>query len=328
MKRVDFHTEVPTTLRIAMPAVSSPSLRIALFGASVSAALLAPMASAHAEAMIGLANGQQLFTFDSATPGTSSALVPITGLQGGASLVGIDLRPSTGVLYGVAGNGTLYTLNATTGAASFIGSLSTGPLSGGRVGGIDFNPVPDLAGNASLRITDITAVNNNLRVNVNPGLIGQTIVDGNLTLNGVSTGLSSIAYAMNDRDPATGTALYGINSGNLYRVTDPNAGTLALVGSLGVATTGLDGFDISGLTGASFAALSNSTNSGSSFYTINLSTGAASLVGVFSQTVGLVQDVTAATQAPQVSAVPEPETYAMMLLGLAGMGWVARRRRR
>lgn len=37
--------------------------------------------------------------------------------------------------------------------------------------------------------------------------------------------------------------------------------------------------------------------------------------------------VNASDRAGDVPAIPEPGTYAMMLLGLAGMGWVARRRR-
>lgn len=66
----------------------------------------------------------------------------------------------------------------------------------------------------------------------------------------------------------------------------------------------------------------------SSFYTINLTTGAATLIGAFSSNLGSVLDITAATPAPVIGAIPEPETYAMLMLGLASIGWMARRRRR
>lgn len=304
-----------------MPAHPSPtSLRPALLRTALSAVLLAPVAAAQAEPIVGLLNGNRLTTFESATPGTASAPVNVTGLQPGANLVGIDLRPSTGVLYGLSQDGTLYTLNAGSGAASFVGSL-TQTLGSGVIG-IDFNPVPDLLGNPSLRIF---SGSQNLRVNVNVNGAPVTNVDG--ALNGAISLLDGAAYTNNDRDPATGTALFGIFGGSLYRVTDPNLGLTALVGSLGVQTAeGATGFDISGLTGASFASLT--APGGQGFYSVNLGTGTATLIGAFGTPLGAVLDITAATGAPAVSAIPEPETYALMLLGLTAVGWAGRRRRR
>lgn len=143
---------------------------------------------------------------------------------------------------------------------------------------IDFNPVPDLAGNASLRITTAEISQNNLRVDVNSGLVGTTVVDGDI---GSPAGFfSGIAYTNNDRDPGTGTTLYGISRGFLYQVTDPNAGTHMLVGSLGVSGLNSDflvGFDVSGFSGTAFASLLQTTGTG--FYSINLATGAATLLG-------------------------------------------------
>lgn len=301
-----------------MPAYPSPTtLRAALLRTAVSAVLLAPLAAAQAEPIVGLLNGNRLTTFDSATPGTASAPVAVTGLQAGANLVGIDLRPSTGVLYGLSQDGTLYTLNAASGAASFIGSLSQ-TLGSGLIG-IDFNPVPDLAGAASLRIF---SGSQNLRVDVN----GTPVTNVDTALNGATSLLAAVAYSNNDRNPATGTSLFGINGGNLYQVTNPNGGVTALIGSLGVpAFEGAAGFDISGSTGMSFASLSVP---GQGLYSINLASGAAALLGAFDSRLGAVLDITAATGAPAVSAIPEPETYALMLLGLTAVGWAGRRRSR
>lgn len=303
-----------------MLAVPSSVVRNSLVRVAVSAALVASMAPAQAELMIGLTTNALVF-FDSATPGSASAPILITGLAAGSTLIGFDVRPTTGVPYAVANDGTIYALNGATGAATMVGVLAGG-IPGGSGVGIDFNPVPDLAGAASLRITTTAS---NLRFNVNPGSIGTT-VDGNI--NGATTFLDGLAYTNNDRDPATGTMLFGIGGGNLYQVTTPNAGTTVLIGALGFASSiGATGFDVSGLTGASYASLTNPASGLSSFYTINLATGAATLVGGFGAGVGLVRDITAFAQAPVV-AIPEPETYAMMLLGLAGIGWAARRRRR
>jgi hypothetical protein len=290
-----------------------------LAGAAACLALAAPMSVAKAEPIVGLLGNNLLITFDSATPGTTSAPVAVTGLQAGDMLVGIDLRPSTGVLYGLASDGSLYTVDPGTGAASSIGALSV-PFASTNIG-IDFNPVPDLTGAASLRV--ITDAPSNLRVNVNAGAVGTTATD--VPLNGAATFLSGVAYTNNDRDPATGTALFGINAGSLYQVTTPNAGTTVLVGSLGSTATGNVGFDVSGATGAAFASFSTASVS-NGFYSINLGTGAATLIGTIGNAQAGVLDITARNGALPVAAIPEPETYALMLLGLASVGWASRRR--
>lgn len=302
-----------------MPVHSSPALRRAMVSAAVSAALLASLGAVRAETIIGLTNNA-LVMFDSASPGTTTTPVAITGLQAGATLLGIDLRPTTDVLYGVANDGSVYTINATTGAAALIGSVSGG-IPAGPIG-IDFNPVPDLAGAASLRITTATS---NLRINVNSGAFATTV---DTAINGATTFLAGLAYTNNDRDPATATSLFGIGRGNLYQVTVPNAGTSIFIGSLGPSVLAADGFtafDVSGVSGAAFAALS-SVAGVSSFYSINLGTGAPTLIGAIGPNAGSIRGITATTQA-LAPAIPEPQTYAMLMLGLGVVGWVARRRR-
>ena len=288
--------------------------------------LLASAVTAQAEPVFALTNNA-IFTFDSASPGITSTTLLVTGLPGGVALMGIDLRPTTGVLYGIGSNSTIYTINTTTGAATVVGTVFGGvPLTGAGFG-IDFNPVLDLDGFASLRITGGTT---NLRIDVDSFA---TNIEENFGSNSpaATSSLSAVAYTNNDRDPATGTSLYGISAGLLYQVINPNAGTNALVGPLGAPNVvySATGFDISGLSGLSFASLVNGGTGFSSFYTINLLTGAATLVGAFPFQIGVVRDITAATQAPRtVTPIPEPETYALMMVGLAGLGWISRRRRR
>src|SRR5262249_5884619 len=60
----------------------------------------------------------------------------------------------------------------------------------------------------------------------------------------------------------------------------PNDGQLTTVGALGVDTTDQVGFDIAPTTGVAFASLTTvGTTSSSTLYTINLATGAATMIG-------------------------------------------------
>lgn len=302
--------------------------------AAVAAAAFA--APAQAEPLVGLfgIGGRTLATFDSTTPGNVTA-IGVTGLVSSAErLVGIDLRPSTGMLYAVSDDGNLYILNSTTGVASSIGSVSV-PLS--RLAfGIDFDPVADLMGTASLRITSING--QNLSVDVNPGMIGVATVDGGFSFNGVPEGFASVAYSNNDADPGTGTVLFGIvnvtrGRADLYRQIDPGAGTLSFVGQLGVSTGGDGtGFDVSGFSGTSFLALFGGTRekNGSFLFSVDLATGAATPIGK----IGTFEDATfrdvyglTAALGPAAAAIPEPRIHVLILMGLVSVAWVARSRR-
>jgi hypothetical protein len=100
----------------------------------------------------------------------------------------------------------------------------------------------------------------------------------------------------------------------------PNTGTLFLVGSLGVNTSDLVGFDISGSSGVAFASLTPATRAGSSLYTINLATGAATLVGSIGNGFLFVQDISVVT-----TAVPQPATLGLFLAGALALGVMAAR---
>lgn len=100
----------------------------------------------------------------------------------------------------------------------------------------------------------------------------------------------------------------------MLRSTNPNGGEYISVGPLGVALAPTDriGFDIAGLSQSAYF------NVGSQFYTLNLATGGATLVGSLGS--GELVGLTA-------FAIPEPATWAMMILGFSAMGAVLRRRR-
>jgi hypothetical protein len=277
-------------------------------------ALLAVFASgrdSYAETLIGLTTANQLVSFDSATPGTIAGPLSITGLSANEKLLDIDIRPATLQLYALGASGTIYTIDSTSGAATAQPMLmadpadATNPFGGLDAGslefGIDFNPVPD-----RLRVVGTTG--QNLRINVGNG---NTTTDG--MLNGAGMSALSVAYTNPDTDPATGTQLYYIDAGApgmLYTTSDPNAGVLTSVGSLGVPTNLNVGFDISGA-GMAFASLTDPASGYSSLYTVNLGTGSATLAGM----IGSSLTLNGLAAAP----VPEPSTWLLAALGVLGL---------
>lgn len=214
----------------------------------------------------GVTSANQLVRFNTATPGTVTTVGPITGLQGGENVVGIDFRPATGELFAVGSNSRLYVVNKSTAAASFVAALSTA-LSGARFG-VDFNPTVD-------RLRIVSNTGQNLRVNpVN----GAAIVDG--VLNGAATGADAAGYT-NSFNGSTATTLYDISAATdtLYTQNPPNNGTLVTVGALGVNVVDINGFDILSADGTALAAFTTAAAPLTGLYTINLTTGAATSVG-------------------------------------------------
>src|SRR5262245_33765703 len=209
--------------------------------------------------LVALTADDTLLTFDSAQPREILDSVPVVGLQRGEDLVGIDVRPADGQLYGVSDRDQLYTINLSTGLASAIGGALAVGLSGANFG-VDFNPVPD-----RLRLVGDNA--QNLRINPNDG----TAVDGDATTAGVQ-GDTTLAYAPGDRSSgfrprivgaaytnsflgATTTSLYGLDASRNTLVRQggpnvppgtpsPNGGQLFTIGSLGVDIGRRAGFDI------------------------------------------------------------------------------------
>src|SRR4051812_35886799 len=242
------------------------------FVALAAAATLLGAGSARAQPeLLYATNGSSITRFTTGSLGTTTT-VPLTGLQGGETLVGIDLRPTTQTLLGVGSTSRVYTINPLTGAAVQVGTAGAFTLNGTAFG-TDFNPVPD-------RIRQVSNTEQNLRLNPNDGTLAGTDTALNPAGNVVG-----VAYT-NSFPGATLTTLFGIDSaaGTLVMIgspngtpNSPNGGIITTVGSLGLGTNLNEaiGFDISGLTGTGYASIT--TGGISRLYTVNLTTGAATL---------------------------------------------------
>jgi hypothetical protein len=267
------------------------------------AAALSPAAGA--ATVYGLTTTNGLVVFDSATPGSLTSSVPVTGLVAGDTLVGIDFRPANGQLYGLGSGSRLYSINRVTGVATQVGSSGAFTLNGTSYG-FDFNPTVD-------RIRVVSDVDQNLRLNPDTGGLAATDLaltyaagDSNA---GQNPNVVGSAYT-NNFPGSVATTLYGIDSAlDILAIQNPpNNGTLNTVGALGVNTIDRVGFDIftdAGGVNNGFASLTVGANS--NLYTINLTTGAATLVGVVDGGV-LLNDIA-------VQPLPIPPA---LLLGVPG----------
>lgn len=229
--------------------------------------------------VIGLVQGANtLVRFTTGTATTVSAPLAITGLAAGDTLKAIDYRPATGVLYGIAtdvsnANVRTYTINTVTGAATGLGAPVALPTPG-AAWDINFNPTVD-------RIRVVNDQDENARLIPDTGALAAD--DTNLT--GGAT-IDAVAYT-NAFAGATTTTLYALDQatnglatiGGVNGTPSPNGGVVTPVGPLGLTFAGATtAFDIAS-NNAAFAVL-RPTGGALSLYTINLGTGAATLVGL------------------------------------------------
>ncbi|PTA68402.1 DUF4394 domain-containing protein [Deinococcus arcticus] len=244
-----------------------------------------PPAAPAGQLAYGLTTGGQLVSFGLDNANASLSTMNVTGLGSGETLVDLDVRNTDNMLYALSSAGNIYRLSM-AGAATRDGAAL-----GEAAVAMDFNPVAN-------RLRVVGTADRNFRVTLNSAPVPGTSPAGTVTNDGTyayalstpNPNLVAAAYTNSFNNSASGavnpnttTELFTIDADTDALVLHSNnptgpAGNFSLLtsrGALGVdAMPGMTGFDI---TGTSSAYLSTSTGGTTSFYTVNLGTGAATL---------------------------------------------------
>ncbi|TYK43037.1 DUF4394 domain-containing protein [Actinomadura decatromicini] len=222
------------------------------------------------------ADGTLVAAFKTDAPQVLDWVKNPTGLVTDTSLIGIDFRVQDGKLYVVGNAGGIYTVSLDAGSESTLTKVSqlTAALKGTNFG-VDFNPALD-------RLRVISDAGQNLRHDLNTNT---TAIDSPLSANNVA----AAAYTNNDLNNDTATTLFDINADTDQVViqSPTNNGLLVATGALGVNVAPNAGLDIHSVL-SNGKTVSNSAygtfvapNGASTFYTVDLLTGAATAVGKF-----------------------------------------------
>ena len=267
-------------------------------------ALLVLAAPAQASIFYAVDELDNLITFSSKAPGTTLASVAITGLSGSAILA-MDYRVRDGRIYALSDDSRLFTINRTTGAATLFDTLA---LSGSNFA-FDFNPT-----NANLRIVSNNNSNYVRNFTTNALVTGTNVAYGPGPLSGVDPDITAGAYTFNDNNPTTPTTLFVIDSRNDVLATQNAAtGVLTRIGGLGVNVGARTSFDIVSHSGGNFGFAQGADW----LYKVNLGTGALTRIGVTDRSLFAL-----------TAGVPEPMTWAMLIIGFGLVGVASRKRDR
>ncbi len=252
--------------------------RIAAFSTT---ALTLTLSGAYAAPAVGLVGDKTLVMFDTETLAVTGTL-DVSGVD---SLLGLDLRPATNTLVGVAPDMTIVSIDTATGQATIMSRMDK-PLAVRDMPVIvDFNPMAD-----KLRFMSGTT---NHRVDVDTGAV---TVDGSLNWQegdmhvGETPAIAAAAY-INSYGQAEKTAMFDIDSTivAVIQQVSPNDGTLGAIGKLGIEAPAANyAFDIQ-----TSAAMENTgwLVNGTTVYTVDLAKGAATKVGALAGVTGTIRDI-------------------------------------
>lgn len=246
------------------------------------------------EVAVAVTTSNQLIRFNAARPDRLLSRKPLTGLQPGEQVLGLDYRSKGDVLYALGSSNRLYTVDVDSGAATAVGAPFAGVLQGSAFG-FDFNPTVD-------RIRVVSDRGQNLRLHPDTG----AVVDASADQPGLQTDgptafaptdrhagqaarVVAAAYSYNKTDPKV-TTNFAIDAGTASLVTQgsregvqpsvsPNGGRLFTVGALGAGPFSDASFDIHVLSDQAFAALSAAGSRSSRWVQVDLQTGAAREIG-------------------------------------------------
>jgi hypothetical protein len=234
--------------------------------------------AAQAAPAFALTGDNKLIAFDTDTRAVSKT-VAVKGTDG--ALLGIDVRPNDGKLYGVTNSGAIYTIDTATGAATKVSQLDKKFEHGGRAL-VDFNPQAD-----RLRLIGLNGVS--LRVDVDKGAV---TVDGSLKYepkdaNGAKKPTVTMGAYTNSMPKARGTELFNIDTalGVLVLQSPPNDGVLQTRGATGVKFSAKANIDI--FLNANEDNIAYVLDRGT-LYTVDLKTGKATKTGAVQGTAAAI----------------------------------------
>jgi trimeric autotransporter adhesin len=286
------HSPVTRTTHWLYPLISRFCMLAALLLASISlqAAAQTPRIYAYNN------SNSHLVSFSADAPGTLLTDIALTGLAGPERVVGMDFAPRSDELYGVAVNfstnaSRMVKIDRITGAITTIAPGLGALAIGGGYFGISISSFSGLMyiTNGTSNVTAIPTVTSSAANNTS-----YAYAVGDVSF-GVTPIITNLAHT-----PSVGATqpdtLYGISPNGsaitLVRIGAANGGTasqqagqLSTIGPLGVGIIpeGYGGFDIQAGTNTAYAALRvgpTTAGAANNLYTVNLTTGAATLVGV------------------------------------------------
>jgi Cu/Ag efflux protein CusF len=253
------------------------ALRLA--AGTLAAMLLAT--AAQAATLIGLVDGKTLVWVDPATK-------KVTGkadITGAGTILGIDVRPADGALYGLTADGNLVTIDPKTGKATVKSKLSEMLKPGGTVT-FDFNPAAD-------RLRLMSSDGTSLRINVDDGKVtvdgSHKFKDGDVNA-GKTPKVVAGAYTNSVNPKPTATALYNIDATTWTLVSQapPNDGVLNTIGALGISVNGPVAFNIVASAGDKNDAW---LVTGGTLYSVDLKSGKATMAGKIQGLTGSLTDI-------------------------------------
>ena len=218
--------------------------------------------------IIGLVDNKSLVLIDFVT---RKAAAPVTIRGTDARIAGFDVRPADGLLYGIAGNGEIYTLDIKSGQTQKKSKLSA-PWPPGVTTTIDFDPAGDRLRVMGSNKANVTVTVDDGKVSVDaPHKFKEGDVNAGKTPKIIAGAFSEATKG------AQSPVLYVIDATtkSLLKQDPPNEGLLSTIGPLGVTLTEPVAFNIV-TTGERNDAM---LTSGGVLFAVNLSTGKATSVG-------------------------------------------------
>jgi hypothetical protein len=251
-------------------------MTIRIASAAAAALLAAPALAAPA---VGLVGDRTLALFDTDRP-TVTRTVEVQGVD---RLLGIDMRPADGALYGVSASGALLRIDPRSGAAETVSALSI-THAGAAPTVVDFNPAAD-----KLRFMEGVR---NLRADPATGGVTEdkplAFKAGEMHAGETPNIVAAAYYNSFGKPEKTGMVNVDATIGALVRQAPPNDGVLSAIGTFGIAPAMVYAFDIH--------TTAEGVNTGwlvadNVLHIVNLETGAAAKAAPVAGARGAIRDV-------------------------------------